>query len=69
MKNALVAGRLDLVEQIGEYALAYVTKDNEAEFVAKLERPPEEPPGAELRLTASPEHFHAFNSENGQRLA
>ena len=67
--EGLVAGRLDLVEQLGEYALAYITKDNGTEFVAKLERPPEERPGTELRFTASPEHIHAFNSENGQRLA
>ena len=67
--KGLVAGRLDLVEQLGEYALVHITKDNGAEFVAKLERPPEEPPGAELRFTASPGHIHAFNNENGQRLA
>ena len=67
--EGLVAGRLDLVEQLGEYALAYITKDNGTEFVAKLERLPEEPPGAELRFTASPGHIHAFNNENGQRLA
>ena len=47
--EGLVAGRLDLVEQLGEYALAYITKDNGTEFVAKLERPPEERPGAELQ--------------------
>ena len=67
--EGLVAGRLDLVEQLGEYALAYMTKDNGTEFVAKLERPPEERPGAELRFTASPEHIHAFDSASGQRLA
>ena len=49
----LVAGRLDLIEQLGEYALACMTKDNGTEFVSKLERPPEERPGADLRFTAS----------------
>ena len=67
--EGLVAGRLDLVEQLGEYALAYITKDNGTEFVAKLERPPEERPGAELRFAASFEHIHAFDSASGKRLA
>ena len=66
--EGLVAGRLDLVEQLGEYALAYMTKDNGTEFVAKLERPPEVRPGADLRFTASPEHIHTFDSASGQRL-
>ena len=67
--EGLVAGRLDLVEQLGEYALAYITKDNGTEFVAKLERPPKERPGTELQFSASSEHIHAFDSASGQRLA
>ena len=67
--EGLVAGRLDLVEQLGEYALAYITKDNGTEFVAKLERPPEERPGTELQFAASSEHIHTFDSASGKRLA
>ena len=66
--EGLVAGLLDLVEQVGEFALAYITKDNGTEFAARLERRPEERSGAELRFTTSPENIHAFSSENGQRL-
>ena len=65
----LVAGRLDLVERLGEYAFAHITKDNGTEFAARLERRPEERSGAELRFTTSPENIHAFSSESGQRLA
>ena len=60
---------LDLVEQVGECALTYISKDNGTEFAARLERRPKERSGAELRFTTSPENIHAFSSENGQRLA
>ena len=67
--EGLVAGMLDLVEQVGECALTYISKDNGTEFAARLERWPEERPGAELRFTVSSENIDVFSSKSGQRLA
>ena len=67
--DGIVKGRLELVEQLGEYALAHMTMEHGTEFIAKLERPPEAPAGSELQFSAEPERIHVFDRETGARKA
>ena len=67
--DGIVKGRLELVEQLGEYALAHMTMEHGTEFIAKLERPPEAPAGSELQFSAELERVHVFDRETGARKA
>ncbi|MEP3347161.1 MAG: sn-glycerol-3-phosphate ABC transporter ATP-binding protein UgpC [Litoreibacter sp.] len=58
--GALISGKLDLVEQLGEYALAHLITEDGSEFIAKMETPPTEAYGDTLHFTAIPERQHVF---------
>ena len=66
--NALVAGKLELVEQLGEYALVHLAGSNGNSFMAKLERPPDIRLGGTMHFQCSPEHLHRFDNDTGARL-
>lgn len=60
--NAMLEGRLDYIEQLGEVQLAYVDIGHGAQpLVAKLPGGLEVTRGAALRLTASPENLYVFD--------
>ena len=67
--NAVVEGRLELVENLGEYALVHLISANGIEFIAKTEKPPEAAKGDTIGFTIKPELAHYFDIESGLRLA
>ena len=66
--NAAVQGRLELVENLGEYALVHLVTPNGTEFIAKTEKPPVEDKGSLLGFTIKPDLIHAFDKTSGLRL-
>jgi len=66
--NAVVEGSLELVENLGEYALVHLRTASDVEFIAKTEKPPEATKGSTIGFTIKPELVHCFDSESGGRL-
>jgi len=67
--SALVSGKLELVEQLGEYALVHLITPAGSEFIAKMEKPPAEAHGETLHFTAIPERLHVFSAEGISKTA
>ncbi len=65
--NAVIEGRLELVENLGEYALVHLISANGIEFIAKTEKPPAAEKGATIGFTIKPELAHYFDIESGLR--
>jgi multiple sugar transport system ATP-binding protein/alpha-glucoside transport system ATP-binding protein len=68
-KEAVVQGSLDLVENLGEYALVHLTTETGVEFIAKMDAAPKEKKGATLSFGIAPQLAHYFNIETGLRDA
>lgn len=66
--KAVVEGRLDLVENLGEYALVHLISASGAEFIAKTEKPPKAEKGDVLGFAVKAELAHYFDPETGLRL-
>lgn len=67
--NAVVEGSLELVENLGEYALVHLRTATGAEFIAKTEKPPQAAKGSTVSFAVKPELAHFFDSQSGARLA
>ena len=67
-KGALIGGALDLVEQLGEYALVHLNTAAGVPFIAKMDEPPEVTKGAQMWFTANPNLVHFFAQESGLRI-
>ena len=65
--DAVVEGRLELVENLGEYALVHLISANGIEFIAKTEKPPASEKGSTIGFAIKPELAHYFDSETGLR--
>ena len=68
-KDALVQGRLDLIENLGEYALVHLTTETGVEFIAKMDKAPTEKKGTVMSFNIPAELAHYFNIETGLRDA
>jgi multiple sugar transport system ATP-binding protein/alpha-glucoside transport system ATP-binding protein len=66
--SAVVEGRLDLVENLGEYALVHLISATGVEFIAKTEKPPVAEKGDTIGFTIKPELAHYFDIESGLRV-
>jgi len=66
--KAVVEGRLDLVENLGEYALVHLISETGVEFIAKTLKPPEAQKGDTIGFTIDPELAHYFDMDSGLRL-
>ena len=66
--QAVIEGRLELVENLGEYALLHMVGPEGIEFIAKTEKPPAQPKGDTIHFTIDPSLTHYFDAETGQRL-
>jgi len=66
--NAVVEGTLELVENLGEYALVHLRTSTQVEFIAKTEKPPEAPKGAVISFALKDNIVHFFDTESGTRL-
>ena len=67
--NAVVEGTLELVENLGEYALVHLVSGGGVEFIAKTEKPPGVPKGSTIGFGIKPELVHFFDTSSGARLA
>lgn len=65
--SAVVEGRLDLVENLGEYALVHLISATGVEFIAKTEKPPAAEKGGMIGFTVKPDLAHYFDIESGLR--
>ena len=65
--SAVLKGKLELVENLGEYALVHMVTETGVEFIAKTEKPPEAQPGEFLNFTIKPELAHYFDKTSGLR--
>ena len=65
---AVIQGKLELVENLGEYALVHLITAGGIEFIAKTEKPPEAPKGATIGFGIKPELAHFFAKDTGLRL-
>jgi len=66
--NSVVQGTLELVENLGEYALVHLMTETKVEFIAKIEKPPEVPKGSMISFGIKPELAHYFDANSGLRL-
>lgn len=66
--DAVLEGTLDLVENLGEYALVHLRTASDIEFIAKTERPPGVPKGSTVSFGIKPELVHFFDASSGARL-
>jgi ABC-type sugar transport system ATPase subunit len=68
--TGLVSGRLDLIENLGEYALVHLATDNDEGFIVKLETVPEASKGDTVYFAAeSEERIHTFDAKTEARIA
>ena len=66
--TAVVYGKLELVENLGEYALVHLSTATGVEFIAKTEKPPEGAKGSMIGFGIKPELAHFFDKATGLRL-
>ena len=67
--KALFSARLELVENLGEYALAHLLTDDGVEVIAKMDSPPQTAAGGMIHLTAAKGQLHCFDEATGLRRA
>jgi len=65
--KAVVEGKLELVENLGEYALVHLLSREGVEFIAKTEKPPAAAKGEMISFGIKPELAHFFAKETGLR--
>ncbi len=66
--NTVVEGTLELVENLGEYALVHLLTASKVEFIAKTEQPPSVPKGSVIGFGIKPGLAHFFDASSGARL-
>ncbi len=66
--SAVVSGKLDLVENLGEYAMVHLVTETGVEFIAKTEKPPAADKGDTIGFTIKPELAHYFDKTSGLRV-
>jgi multiple sugar transport system ATP-binding protein/alpha-glucoside transport system ATP-binding protein len=66
--SAVIEGRLDLIENLGEYALVHLISATGVEFIAKTEKPPAAEKGDTIGFSIKPELAHYFDAETGLRI-
>ncbi|MDO6590364.1 ABC transporter ATP-binding protein [Loktanella sp. D2R18] len=65
--NGVVEGKMELVENLGEYAMVHMITETGVEFIAKTEKPPAAKKGEVISFTIKPELAHYFDAETGLR--
>ncbi len=65
--NAVIEGRMELIENLGEYALVHLISPAGTEFIAKTEKPPAGAKGSTIHFSIKPELAHYFDRESGLR--
>ena len=66
--KSLVSATLELVENLGEYALVHMLTTDGDEVIVKMDTPPKQAPGEVMHLTVGKADFHMFDAVSGQRV-
>ena len=66
--KSLVSAKLELVENLGEYALVHMLTTDGDEVIVKMDTPPKQAPGEVMHLTVGKADFHVFDAASGQRV-
>jgi multiple sugar transport system ATP-binding protein/alpha-glucoside transport system ATP-binding protein len=66
--KALISAPLELVENLGEYALVHMVTESGREMIAKMDKPPKAAAGDMIHLTADAGSIHCFDADNGLRI-
>jgi multiple sugar transport system ATP-binding protein/alpha-glucoside transport system ATP-binding protein len=66
--SAVVEGSLELIENLGEYALVHLLTESNVEFIAKTEKPPAVAKGSTISFGIKQELVHFFDTSTGARL-
>ena len=66
--KALVSAPLELVENLGEYALVHMVTEGGRELIVKMDKPPKAEAGDLIHLTADAGNIHCFDAESGLRM-
>ena len=66
--KALVSAPLELVENLGEYALVHMVTEGGRELIVKMDKPPKAEAGDMIHLTADAGNIHCFDAESGLRM-
>ena len=66
--KALVSAPMELVENLGEYALVHMVTEGGREMIVKMDKPPKAGKGDMIHLTADADLIHCFDAESGLRL-
>ena len=66
-KSAIISGRLELVEQLGEYVLVHLETATGIELIAKMPAMPKQAKGEMMHFKAELELCHLFDQNTGAR--
>jgi ABC-type sugar transport system ATPase subunit len=66
--EAIIRCRLDLVEQLGEYAIVHMNTDDSNAITAKFKRPPSALRGEMIALGFDASNVHLFDAKTGARI-
>lgn len=65
--EAMIEGKLELIENLGEYALVHLTTNTGTEFIVKMEKAPTVKKGSTISLKAKANLMHRFDAKSGLR--
>ena len=66
--KALVSAPLELVENLGEYALVHMVTEGGRELIVKMDKPPKAAAGDIIHLTVDASNIHCFDAGSGLRI-
>lgn len=66
--KGMVTGKVDLLENLGEYILAHLITETGVSFVAKIDRVDGLKNGQDMSFTATTQNVHKFDATTEQRL-
>ncbi|MEP1442750.1 MAG: sn-glycerol-3-phosphate ABC transporter ATP-binding protein UgpC [Hyphomicrobiales bacterium] len=66
--QALISGKLELIEQLGDHVLGHIASESGVEFVAKAVELAGIKRGDTVHFNAEPENIHLFDKATGGRL-
>ena len=67
-KDAVLSGKMELIEQLGDHVLIHLTQENGPEFVVKQESAPTEKRGSILHYKVDKDKIHMFDTQTEQRI-
>ena len=67
-KEAILTGKLDLIEQLGDHMIAHLIREDGLEFVAKAENFSNDEKGKDFHFKIDPNRVHLFDKATEQRI-